>query len=34
MEPLLWSIIGLVGGVTVILGIFAAVALIRAPYRD
>jgi len=34
MEIVLWSALGTFGIVGLILGIVAAVAMIRAPYRD
>jgi hypothetical protein len=33
MEVILWSVLGLIGGVGFILGICGAVAMIKSPYR-
>jgi hypothetical protein len=34
MEVILGSILGLIGGIGAIIGIFGAVAMIKSPYRD
>lgn len=34
VEAMLWGFIGLIGVVGVILGIAAAIAMVRAPYRS